>query len=349
MGLPEDGAAILRTGEARWIRAALTGDSWERRRIAREEVFGGPPFQVTLIACGIAARRLFGEQWDRRVITTFAQRLVERTPAPVTLAPRDVEAVLRGMTGETELITAAPGEALAEISLASLLGLADELALDAPAVDAMLLEAERETAAAVAYALQVTELPDLDETAVPDDDRWRRTFEACLTSDDFVPRAHPVARPPRPFPAEKRRDTEPESKAGRYLRLLMRGEHRAGGLDPNEIPMIDLLRVARLAFVIAADSYYFHPDPDLTETMALVFATKARRWPDIDVMKAEHLTRFYLREKIPLDGITNRDVYPSCVFMLQTIFDAWDGDDAAICFVLGDAEERVAKRTPLER
>jgi hypothetical protein len=127
----------------------------------------------------------------------------------------------------------------------------------------------------------------------------------------------------------------------------MRGEHRTGGLDPNEIPMIDLLRVVRLAFVIAVDSYYFHPDPDLTETMALVSTTKARHWPGIDMMKAEHLTRFYLREKLPVDGITNRDVYPSCVFMLRTVVDAWDGDDAAICSVLGEAEERVARRNVL--
>jgi len=173
MGSPEDGDAVPRSAEARWIRAALKGDSRERRRIALEELHGGPPFRVTPIACAVAARRLFGEQWDRRVITTFARRIVERTPAAAGLLPRDVEAVLRGMTGETELITAAPGEALAEISLGSLFGLADELALDDRAVDALLVEAERETAAVPVLA----EPPDADEAAAPDDDRWRRTFQ----------------------------------------------------------------------------------------------------------------------------------------------------------------------------
>ena len=118
--------------------------------------------------------------------------------AAAALSPRDVEWVLRGMTGETELLTAVPGEDLAEISLVSLLGLADELALDDRAGDALLVEAERETAALAA----VEEPPDTDEAAVPDGDRWRRTFEGCLTSDDFVPRAHPGARRPRPFPVE---------------------------------------------------------------------------------------------------------------------------------------------------
>jgi hypothetical protein len=232
-----------------------------------------------------------------------------------------------------------PGEALAEISLASLLGLADELALDDRAVDALLVEAERETAALAA----VEEPPAADDAAVPDGDRWRRTFERHLTGDDFVRRAYPVARPPRPFPPEQGRYSEPASKAGRYLRHLLRGE-RDTGPQADEIPQIDLLRVARLAFTVAVQSYYLHPDPDLTETMALASATKAHHWPDIDLIEAEYLTRTVFGEKLPLDGITNRDVYPSCVFMLNTIIDVWDGDDAALYSVLADAEEGVAQQ-----
>ncbi|MEU4244346.1 hypothetical protein [Actinoplanes sp. NPDC026619] len=335
----EGGTVPPNSVEARWIRAALTSDGPERRRIAREELPGGPPLQVIPIACAVAARRLFGPQWDRRLITTFAQRVVDRSPAAAGLLPRDVESVLRGMTGETELLTGVPGEALAEITLASLLGLADELALDDEGVDVLLVEAERETAAVAAVA----EPPDADKAAVPDGDRWRRTFERYLSSDDFVPRAHPVARPPRPFPAEKGRYTEPASKAGRYLRHLLRGESGTG-LQASEVPQVDLLRVARLAFTVAVRSYYLYPDPDLAETMALACATKAHHWPELNLMKAEYLTRTIFGEKLPLDGITNRDVYPSCVFMLNTIIDAWDGDDAAVCSVLADAEEGVALR-----
>jgi hypothetical protein len=339
MGSPEGGKLVLSSAEARWIRAALTGDEPERQRIAREELSGGPPGRVTPIAAMVAARRLFSEQWDRRVITTFARRLVERNPAASGLLPRDVEAVLRGMTGETELLTTVPFEVVAEICLASLLGLADELALNDEAVDVVLVEAERETTALAAVA----EPPDTNEAAVLDGDQWRRTFERLLTSDDFVPRGHSVARAPRPFPPAERRDSEPGSKAGRYLRHLLRGESDAGP-QASEIPQVDLLRVARLGFTIAVRSYYLYPDPDLTETMALALTTKAHRRPDIDLMKAEYLIRTVFGEKVPLDGITNRDVYPSCLFMLNTIIDAWDGDDGALCAVLADAEEGVARR-----
>ena len=159
-----------------------------------------------------------------------------------------------------------------------------------------------------------------------------------------MPRAHPVARPPRPFPAEKRRSTEPASQAGRYLRRQLRGEPYARLRESNDVPMIDLLRVARQGFTVAVRWYYLHPDPDLLETMALAFTTKACHWPDIDLMKAEYLTRTALGEKVPLDGITNRDAYPSCVFMLNTIIDGWDGDDGALCFILAAAEESVARR-----
>ncbi|MFI1996269.1 hypothetical protein [Actinoplanes sp. NPDC020271] len=261
MGSPDGGNAAPYSAEARWLRAALTGDHRERRRIAREQLAGGPPFQVTPLACGVAARRLFDDRWDRRVITTFARRLVERTPAGRSLHPRHVEAILRGMTGETELFTAVPDEAVAEIVLASLLGLADELALDDRAVDALLVEAVRETAAVAA----VSEPPDPDDAPVLDGDRWRRTFERLLAVEDFVPRARPVARPPRPFPEQERRYTEPASLAGRYLRHLLRG-NRLSGPPVDEIPQVDLLRVARLAFTVAVRTY-LHRIP-----------TSPRRW-----------------------------------------------------------------------
>jgi len=338
MDSPEDSAVGPRLAESRWLRAALTGDIRERRRIALEELPGGPPFQVTPIACGVAARQVFGEQWDRRVITTFARRIVERLPAAAGLLPREIEAWLRGNTGEVELLLMVPDE-LGDIVVASLLGLADQLALDDRAVDVLLVEAERQ----MAVVATIEAPPGTEQAGVSDSDRWQRTFEPFLTGDDFVPRAHSVARPPRPFPAEERLSTQPASQAGRYLRRLLRGE-MDDELRAMDVPMVDLLRVGRLAFTIAVRSYYLHPDPSLLETMALASATKARRWPGIDLMKAEYLTRLVFGEKVPLDGITNRDVLPSCIFMLQTIIDAWGGDDAALCSVLVDAEDGIAEQ-----
>jgi hypothetical protein len=338
MVTPDGSALVPRSAEARWLRASLTGNAGERRRVAHEELAGGPPFQVTPLACGVAARRLFGMQWDRRVMTIFAGRLVDRTPAAAGLNPRDIEAILRGMTGEIDLLTAIPGVRVTEIFLALLFGLADELALDDRAVDELLVEAERETAAAANLAVP----PPADEAPVLDDDRWRRTFERHLTDDEFVPRAHPVARPFRPFSAEDRRFELPASKAGRYLRDLVGREPKTGP-KASEVPLVDQLRVARLAFTIAVRTF-LHTDPDLAETMAVVLLTRSGRWPGIDVMKAEYLIRTIFKEKVPLDGITNRDVLPSSIFMLYAIVDAWDGDDGAICSVIADAEEGVARR-----
>lgn len=338
MGSPEGSYVVPDSAEARWLRAALTGDASQRRRIAHEELAGGPPFQLIPAACAVAGLRLFGAQWDRRVTTVLARRIVEQTPAGASLLPRDVEAVMRGMSGEGELMLAVPGEVLAECILASVFGLADELMLDERGVDALLIEAERELAVAAA----VEQPPDADDVPVPDDDRWRRTFEQRLTSGDFVPRAHPVARPPRSFPIEKGLSRLPASKAGRYLRNLLRRDSDSGP-QVSEVPNADLLRVARMAFT-AAVRLYLHPDPDLAETMALSSFTKANHWLEIDLMKAEYITRTVFGEKLPFDGISGRDVYPSCVFMLRSIIETWDRDDAAICYVLGFAEASVAQQ-----
>jgi hypothetical protein len=331
------------SAETRWIRAALTGDDPERRRIAREELPGGPRFRALLIVCALVADRLFGGQWDRRVITTFARRVVERTPAAAGLVPRHVEAVLRCVTGELELVGSVPDEEFMRLVAAALFGLVDELALDDGAVSALLAETA-ETEEEVAAPAPLEELSRLDELVLPDDDRWRRTFERGLTRDDFRPRAHTVARPPLAFPAEERRTVEPVSLAGRFFRHFYRGDDPEVGPREAEIPLIDKLRVVRRAFTIAVLSYYLHPAPDLTETMALAVATKARHPSRIDLMKAEYLTRTALGETVPLDGITNRDVYPSCILMLETMFLAWDRDDGAIRSILVNAEEGVAER-----
>jgi hypothetical protein len=322
---------------ARWLRAALTGDDEERRRIARDESVDGPPLELSVAACGILAARLFDERWDRRLISTFAERVVARVPSAPALVSRHIEAVLRGLTWETELLVTADYDDAPDIILAPLFALADELGLDDDAVDALLVHAEKE-------ALKVVALVPPPE---PGDDpppkhHWKRTYERFLTADDFPPRGHDAARPPRPFPAERypvrrwRRRPEPASVAGRYLRSrLLRQFGR--GPQSSEVPDDDAFKMVREAFTVAV-KMYLHPEPELAETLALASAARATFWSELDLLKAEYLTRWTLGEKMPFTGINRGDLYPSALFMLGAIMDAWNNDDAAVCAVLVEAE-----------
>jgi hypothetical protein len=342
MSSPDDGEIVLRSAEVRWLRAALTGDDRERERIARGELADGLPFEASIAACGLLAGRLFDERWDRRLISTFAERVVATMPAASALVPREIEAILRGLTGEGELLATANYEDAPGIVLAPLFALADELALDDGAVGALLVEAEREAAKAASLAAP----REPDDDPMPAGEQWRRINRRYLTDNDFPVREHAVARQPRPFPADRyparkwRRMPEPESLAGRYLRnLVLRQHHR--GPQVSEVPDDDAFQMARAAFTIAV-KMYLHPDPELVETMALASAARATFWADLDLLKAEYLTRWILGEKMSFTGVIRRDVYASCVFQLGAIIDAWNNDDVAACAILVEAERDVA-------
>jgi hypothetical protein len=342
MSSSDDGETALRSAEVRWLHAALTGDDRERERIARGELAGGLPFEVSVAACTLLAGRLFDERWDRRLISTFAERVVATMPAASALLPRHIEASLRGMTGEAELLTPANYEGGPGIVLAPLFALADELALDDGAVGALLVEAERE--AAKAALLTMPQEPGDDP--VPAGDQWRRINRRYLTDNDFPVREHAVARQPRRFPADRypvrrwRRKPEPASVAGRYLRNLVLRQHDR---EPrvSEVSDVDVFKMTRAAFTIAV-KMYLHPDPELVETMALASAARATFWADLDLLKTEYLTRWILGEKMTFTGITRRDVYASCSLQLAAIIDAWDNDDVAVCAILVEAERDVA-------
>src|SRR5688572_1548884 len=92
-------SAELRGDEAeqRRLKAAWTTDAWD---------------EVIPVAFALAVRRRFGRYGDRRVTTRFAKRFVARAPEGADFKAREVEAVLRGVSGEDALLaTVDPGTA----------------------------------------------------------------------------------------------------------------------------------------------------------------------------------------------------------------------------------------------
>jgi hypothetical protein len=343
MTFPGEDHRMPRSAEARWLSAALRGDDAECARVLRRELPEGPQVEVVVPACLLAARRLFDERWDLRVITVFAQRVVERGPADDAVIPRYIEGFLRGMLGEMDLLTDDSAFTL-EIPRVALFAMVDELALDDGAIDELLVEAEVETAKAKGLGLLESEL-DGDAT-LPDAGPWRRTYRRYLTDDDFVPRRHPTPRRPLVFSPEKAKGRRqgiaaPVSKAGRYLRSQTRRKD-TDEWDLDQIPNADLLRVARNAFA-AAVVRYLPPDPDISEIAALAGEARKSFRSEPNLMKAEYLVRTAMLEKMPLDGITSADVYISCVCMVSIIFDWWDSDDAA-SVIMAKAEEMVERK-----
>jgi hypothetical protein len=343
MTFPDEDDRNQWSAEARWLSAALRGDDVERQRILREELPDGPPVTVTVPACLLAARRLFDERWDRRVITLFARRAVERVPAGYTVIPRHIEASLRGLLGETDLLT--EDSAFTPVTArVALFAMVDELALDSGAIDELLVEAEAEVAKAEGLGLGDSK-PDGGDV-LPDAGPWRRTYRRYLTDDDFVPRRHPTPRRPLVYIPEKpkgwgQRIARPVSKAGLYLRSQTRRKD-TDRLDLARIPNADLLRVARNAFAVAVVEY-LPSDPDISEIAALTREARKSFGSELDLMKAEYLIRTALLEKMPLDGITSGDVYLSCVCLVTIMFDWWDSDDAASA-IMARAEEMVESK-----
>lgn len=94
---------VLRSGQARLLSAELRGDEREWRRL-RDVVRGeGGWDEVAPAAFGLAARWRFGEYPDLRVVALFVRRFLERAPGAESFLPRDVEAVIRVVTGDEYL------------------------------------------------------------------------------------------------------------------------------------------------------------------------------------------------------------------------------------------------------
>jgi hypothetical protein len=296
------------------------------------------------VAFALAARRRFTADVDRRTAALFAGRFVAQAPHAAAFSPRDTEAVLRGVTGEDALLTTVGPETRTRIMYAALFALADDLELDDHDADELVVQAERQIAAAH-RAVDVPPIGPAHASAI-DFDFHRRTHHRYLTDDDVRPGRPDAPRRPRsPSDDErtgrKRREVlRPATLAGRYLRAtLLRDPAERARI--GEVSNTDLLRIHRSA-IGAALTQYLHPDPSLPEITALVTLTRDTFYPDLDMMKTEHVARAALDEEVPLDGLTSKEVYLAGSLMLMTIADWWGQDDPAISRVAVAAEAKVA-------
>lgn len=324
-------SAELRGEESVWrrLRGAMSSDEW---------------WEVVPVAFVLAARRRFTPDVDRRTATRFAVRFVAQAPSGAVFSARDVEAVLRGVTGEDAILAAVAAETRVRIMYAVLFALADDLELDDAAVDELVVQAEQQIAAAY-RAVDVPLAGPADAPSITFDFH-RRAGRRYLNDDDVLPsRPGRPRRPRSPLDDKKARKKRrevprPSTLAGRYLRATLRRDdvERA---RIGEVSNADLLRIHRSA-VGAALASYLYPDPSLPEITALVTLTRDTYYADLDVMKTEHVARAALYEDVPLEGLTSKDVYLASSLMLMIIADWWEQDDAAISSVAVAAEAKVA-------
>ncbi len=349
----------MRSAEARMLSAELRGDERQWRRL-RTEPARGWWLDVMPVACTVAARRRFGRYTDRRIVTHFATRFVELSPDGARFTARDVDAVIRGITGEDSLLLPLEPELVNRIMYAALFALVDDLQLDDKAVDALLAEAENEIAAAHAAMPTPPPAPDVPPVELG---LHQRTHRRYLGDDDHWPQRLPELRPPRELAgidgfgevvvppldhtgrAQKDRQRGsgqlPSSRAGRSVRAsLLRDQAEQNRI--GEVANADLLRVTRSAFSVALRRY-LHPDPDVREIAALVALTRNVFHADLDPMKAEYIARAAMGEQVPLDGLTSKDVYLACSLMLGTIVDWWHQDAPTVNAVIVEAEEAVSE------
>ncbi len=292
----------------------------------------------------MAARRRFPADVDRRTVTRFAVEFVARAPGATRFAARDVEAVVRGVTGEDALLATVNPEIRTRIMYAALFALADDLDLDDGAADELVRQAEQQITA----AYRAVDVPPTGSGNDPriDFDFHRRTRRRYLSDDDVLPGRPGTPRRPRSPQDDKktrkrRRDgPRPSTLAGRYLRATLRRDDLERARI-GEVSNADLLRIHRSAIGTAL-TMYLHPDPSLAEITALVTLTRDTFYPDLDVMKTEYVARAALNENVPIDGLTSKDVHLASSLMLTVIADWWEQDDAAISSVAVTAEANVA-------
>ncbi|WP_250004824.1 hypothetical protein [Actinoplanes sp. M2I2] len=330
--------AVLRTAEARLLRAELRGDDDERDRILGTELSDGWWPEVMPVAFAIAALRRFGQFGDRRLVTAFARRFVERAPGAQGFAARTVEAVVRGSMSEAWLLGAVDPVRAGEIMYAGLFALADDLELDDDQVDGLLAEAEKVVSAVA--------LPAGGEGAALLEMRTcRRTGQRYLTDADRLPdltrRMRSPWRPPAPPRSRKaqRRQPpapEPSTVVGRYLRALAlreEGPDRTVETDGTE------LMTLALCVLVLIVRQYLPKAPDQREISALTRRAWETFRPQTDPITIEHMVRRALGEDIPVDDISAYDRYGSAVLVLGAIADDWNSDARAVGAVIAEAEQ----------
>ncbi|MEU4560956.1 hypothetical protein AB0F72_21465 [Actinoplanes sp. NPDC023936] len=268
--------------------------------------------------------------------TRFAWKMVKSAPGAENFLIRHVDGILRFGMGDGQLVESLLVEDFGEILFAALLALLDDLEFEDSDVTALLAEAEHMVGARPAdLRLKPGDIKvsDLDYR------RYQLVGRRYLADKDWLPSRPEDIRPPRDAGDEFLRG-EPATLTGRHVRaVLLRDSAQEADLD--DLANIDLLRVVRSTFAIMINRYLY-PDPDVREIDQLV----ARAHPggsEPDFLKVEYLARTAMREKPPMDGLTGRDVYMACWWMLAVITDDWGRDEAAITSAVLEAEEAVAE------
>src|SRR5687768_3224018 len=100
-----DSHVTPQTPEGKMLSAELRGDESAWRRL-QATMPSDEWWEMVPVAFVLAARRRLTPDVDRRTATRFAVRFVAEAPGASSFSARDVEAVLRGSTGEDALLTA---------------------------------------------------------------------------------------------------------------------------------------------------------------------------------------------------------------------------------------------------
>ena len=274
----------------------------------------------------LAARWLFKERGDMRIITVFAQRFAASEPR---FSSRDVEAVIRGSIGEPHLLDTVEYKTWMRIAPGIVPGLVAGLGLDERGIAELLAVArEHDEATRTDGDFEWPKLPKLRAGRLPH----------YLGPDDLGKDQPARRRPPRPFSARPQ-DSAVRTLAGRFVEAWLR-EEDTDELD-EQVEYEDRLRVMQAAMAVAV-RLYLHLDPDIREIAALVEIARDRYDAEMDAMLAEYLVRDAFGERVYLADAADFDVFETSAFILATVMDEWDGDDTAVRAVVAEAEATIA-------
>jgi hypothetical protein len=290
-------------------------------------------------AFALVARRWWDERWDRRVIHAFAQRFVAQAPGGSGLVVRDAEAMVRAATGELDLAASlVDAERLPELPYALLLALADDLGMRDAEVGPLLVDAARETAAALSMGAPLEDAVN-EPVALR---RYRRIHRRYLADDDVVLSRPGPPRQPRPVEAVRGAGGHagPRTRAGRFLRSYLLGVE---GPTAGEVSEADRFRIIR-STLSEALWLYLPEDPDLREMSALVQLAWVAYPQDVDPMRAEYAVRLIMGENVSVDGMKKSDIYRAGAAVLQVIAEWWHRDETVLTEVIEDAEKTLARQ-----
>lgn len=322
----------------RMFLAEMRGDEREWRRLAAALPRGGDDWDEFLViaVAGLARRRFDGR--DLRVVTRFAQRLVELSPHLALASPLAVEALLRGVLGEEALRDYVGDEALGQLLHAILIALVDDLEMNEAQIQKLpsQVAAHEETVYLLAGGR-----PGGISPAARTIRFLRRSHRRYLTDDDLrLTAPHlPSAKGPRPTAL-----TPLSTLAGRHaLATVLR--HREERLRLEKILRKKAPRdpaVLGRALIGIMVPFTFDPGDDLRDIAQLPLSIRDAFDPNLDLMKVEHLLRSTLGEDLPIDLPIQEEIL-ICTMVMGAVADWWERDQARITEAIGHAERLVAK------